>query len=254
MSPTERDWQKYSVPRPRLSIVIPAYNEAGRIGKTLGEARSYLDQTPQQAEIIVVDDGSSDDTVAVAEQHARDDARIRIIRLPHNRGKGAAVRAGMLSAEGERTLFMDADLATPMAELAKLEHALDAGADIAIGSRSLRGSNLLVRQHPAREAMGRTFNLLVKAAGLSGIQDTQCGFKLFTRAAAQQLFGEARIDRFAFDVELLLLARGRFRVVEVPVAWRHVAESRVSPLRDASRMAWDLARLRLDIALRKRGR
>jgi len=235
-----------------LSIVVPAYNEAGRIDATLAEGRRYLDQQPFGAELIVVDDGSTDQTVAICERHAREDARIRVLRLPENRGKGAAVRHGMLTAQGARALFMDADLATPMAELDKLQRALDRGADIAIGSRSIRGSNVFVRQHPAREAMGRAFNLLVKVAGLSGIQDTQCGFKLFTREAAQQLFREARVERFAFDVELLLLARGRFSVVEVPVACRHVAESRVSPLRDASRMAWDLARLRVDIALRKR--
>lgn len=236
---------------PSLSIVVPAYNEGSRIDGTLREARRYLDDQSYSSELLVVDDGSSDDTVEIAEQHAREDGRVRVVRMPRNRGKGAAVRTGMLAASGQRALFMDADLATPMAELEKLLGALDAGADIAIGSRSVRGANLLVRQHPAREAMGRTFNLLVKLAGLTGIQDTQCGFKMFSRSAAKHLFREARVDRFAFDVELLLLARGRFKVVEVPVAWRHVAESRVSPLRDASRMAWDLARLRLEIALRK---
>jgi glycosyltransferase involved in cell wall biosynthesis len=235
-----------------LSLVIPAYNEAARIGKTLEEVRRYLDTERIDAEVLVVDDGSSDDTVSVVEQFSRADARIRLLKLPKNQGKGAAVRAGMLASRGERKLFMDADLATPMEELKKLARALDAGADIAIGSRGLPDSTLLVRQHPAREAMGRTFNLLVKAAGLRGIEDTQCGFKLFTRAAAEHLFSEARIERFAFDVELLLLARGRFSVAEVPVEWRHVQESRVSPIRDAARMAWDLARLRVDVALRKR--
>jgi dolichyl-phosphate beta-glucosyltransferase len=232
--------------------VVPAYNEAGRIDATLSEGRRFLDRQPYRAELIVVDDGSTDQTIAVCEGHAQEDARVRVMRLPENRGKGAAVRLGMLAAKGERALFMDADLATPMTEVAKLHAALDSGADIAIGSRSVSGANLIVRQHPVREAMGRTFNVLAKLAGLTGIQDTQCGFKMFTRPAAEQLFSEARIDRFAFDVELLLLARGRFKVVEVPVMWRHVAESRVSPLRDASRMAWDLARVRVELALRKK--
>lgn len=248
---SEAAWHIYDVSRLALSVVIPAYNEASRIGKTLVEVRRYLDREQLEAEVLVVDDGSRDETVLVAEQHGEEDPRVRVLRLPENRGKGAAVRRGMLAAVGERVLFMDADLATPMEELKKLERALHAGVDIAIGSRGLPQSTLLVRQHPAREAMGRTFNLLVKAVGLWGIQDTQCGFKLFTRAAAQQLFSEARVDRFAFDVEILLLARGKFAVAEVPVAWRHVQESRVSPGRDAARMAWDLLRVRFELAVRK---
>jgi dolichyl-phosphate beta-glucosyltransferase len=148
---------------------------------------------------------------------------------------------------------MDADLATPLEEIAKLERAVDAGADIAIGSRAIPGARILDRQHPLREAMGKTFNLMVRAIALGGIRDTQCGFKLFTRRAARALFGEAHVDRFAFDVEILLLARGRFRVVEVPVAWRHVAESKLSPFRDAARMAWDLVGLRLRLAMARRG-
>ena len=238
---------------PALSIVIPAYNEAARIGPTLDATRAWLDEHALAAEVIVVDDGSDDDTPRIALDQAAADRRVRLLRLGTNRGKGAAVRAGVLDSHGDRVLFMDADLATPLDEILHLTRALDDGADIAIASRALPESRILTRQHVLRETMGKTFNLMVRTLASVDFHDTQCGFKLFSRRAADALFREARIDRFAFDVELLLLARGRFRVVEVPVAWRHVEQSKVSPIRDAARMAWDLARLRVEIALRRRG-
>ncbi len=237
---------------PALSIVIPAYNEAPRIGATLTSLRGYLDERGLDTEVLVVDDGSSDATTTVVEEHARRDARVRLIRLGKNQGKGAAVRRGMLDSRGTRALFMDADLATPMSELVKLERAMDDGADIAIGSRGLKASNITVRQHPVRETMGRTFNVLVQTLAVRGVKDTQCGFKLFTRNAADVLFTEATVDRFAFDVEVLLLAEGRFRITEVPVEWRHVEQSKISPVRDAARMAFDLVRMRAQIARRRR--
>lgn len=227
-----------------LTIVVPTYEEQARVGPTLTATLAYLTAHHIDAEVIVVDDGSRDATVTVVNELRAHDPRLKLFQLPVNRGKGAAVRAGMLRALGARVLFMDADLATPMEELSHLSAALDEGYDIAIGSRALEDSKLTVRQHPAREVMGRGFNLLVRALAVRGIRDTQCGFKLFTREAAKTLFREAKVDRFAFDVEILLLAQGRFRVKEVPVAWRHVAQSRVSPLRDATRMALDLARMR----------
>jgi dolichyl-phosphate beta-glucosyltransferase len=189
----------------------------------------------------------------VVEEHARRDPRVRLIRLGRNQGKGAAVRRGMLDSRGARVLFMDADLATPLTELAKLERALDDGAEIAIGSRGMRESNITVRQHLVRESMGRTFNLMVQALAVRGIKDTQCGFKLFTRNAATALFTEATVDRFAFDVEILLRAQGRFRIAEVPVEWRHVEQSKISPVRDAARMALDLVRMRIEVAGNRRG-
>lgn len=236
---------------PDLSVVIPAYNEEARIGGTLLGARAFLDGRPGRGEIIVVDDGSRDDTCGVVEAQAAVDPRVTLWRLGRNRGKGAAVREGMLGATGALKLFMDADLATPLEEFAHLEAAIEAGADVAIGSRALRESTIVVHQNPLREAMGKTFNLLVQTLVVPGIQDTQCGFKLFTRAAADALFAEATIDRFAFDVEVLLLARGRFRVAEVPVVWRDVEDSKISPLRDAVRMAFDLARLRASVESRR---
>jgi dolichyl-phosphate beta-glucosyltransferase len=244
------------MPRPALSIVIPAYDEARRIGPTLDATCAYLDARgldDGSVEVLVVDDGSRDETASIVEGRSMRDERVQLVRMSANRGKGAAVREGMLRSRGERALFMDADLATPIEELTKLERALDGGADVAIGSRALAASRIEVRQHPTREAMGKAFNLLVRTLAMSGIRDTQCGFKLFTRPAADALFGEARVDRFAFDVEVLLLARGRFRVVEVPVVWRHIEQSKISPLRDAARMAFDLVKIRVDVATRRRG-
>ena len=229
---------------PALSIVIPAYNEVERLGPTLERVVAYCLAERADHEVLVVDDGSTDGTVALARSLAAAHPSIRVIEQGENRGKGAAVRAGMLAARGERVLFSDADLATPIEELVKLEAELDRGADIAIASRAAPGADIQVRQHPLREMMGRTFNLMVRLAAVGGIGDTQCGFKLFTRAAAQDLFGRAQVDGFAFDVEVLWLARGRYQVAEVPVVWRHIEESKVSPGSDAARMFLDLVRIR----------
>jgi dolichyl-phosphate beta-glucosyltransferase len=232
-------------PTPAISVVIPAYNEEARLGPTIERAMAFLAGRGQPWEIVVADDGSTDRTREVAAAAAGGSPHVRVLALSPNRGKGAAVRAGMLAAHGERVLFSDADLATPIEELDKLAVHLDGGADIAIASRALPGADIEVRQHPMRELMGRTFNTMVRALVLGGIKDTQCGFKLFTRAAAQDLFGRATVDGFAFDVEVLWLAKGRYRVVEVPVVWRHVEESKVSPGVDAARMFVDLVRLRV---------
>jgi dolichyl-phosphate beta-glucosyltransferase len=226
---------------PALSVVIPAYNEEARLGPTLARVTAWLDGRGAPWELIVADDGSRDRTREIATA----DPRVTLVALPQNRGKGAAVRAGMLAATGDRVLFSDADLSAPIEELDKLAAQLDRGADIAIGSRALDSSDIKVRQHPMREMMGRTFNRMVQLLVLGGIKDTQCGFKLFTRAAAQDLFGRATVDGFAFDVEILWLAREHYKVVEVPVVWRHVDESKVSPGIDAARMFVDIVKLRL---------
>jgi dolichyl-phosphate beta-glucosyltransferase len=225
-----------------ISVVIPAYNEQDRLGATLARITAWLGERGETWEVIVVDDGSRDRTCEIAAE-----AGVRVIALPQNRGKGAAVRAGMLAANGERILFSDADLATPIEELDALAAELDRGADIAIASRAIAGAQVTTKQHPLREYMGRTFNVIVRVLRLGGIKDTQCGFKLFTRAAARDLFGRATIDGFAFDVEILWLARGRYRVAEVPVVWRHVEESKVSPGRDAMKMLLDVVKLRIQL-------
>jgi len=225
-----------------LSIVIPAFNEEDRLGPTIERTRQWCADNLDSFELIVVDDGSSDRTVEVARACGDD---IKVIELGVNKGKGAAVRAGMLAATGSRVLFCDADLATPIEEVLKLGAKLDDGYDIAIASRGLAEADIQTRQHPMREAMGRMFNLLVRVVVVGGIKDTQCGFKLFSHEAAQDLFSQATIDGFAFDVEVLWLARKRYRIAEVPVVWRHVDESKVSPGIDAARMFVDLFRMRI---------
>jgi glycosyltransferase involved in cell wall biosynthesis len=224
----------------QLSVVIPAYNEENRLGGTLTAITGYL--AGRDVEVLVVDDGSTDRTVAVAEGIGA--PNVRVIRLDKNRGKGAAVRAGILASTGERVLFSDADLATPIDELRKLEAKLDDGYAIAIGSRALDGADIRVRQSTPRELMGKTFNVLVRALVVGGIKDTQCGFKLFRGDLARELFAGCAIDGFAFDVDILLRARrAGHRIAEVPVVWRHVEQSKVSPARDAARMLWDVVHL-----------
>jgi dolichyl-phosphate beta-glucosyltransferase len=227
------------------SIVVPAHNERARLPPTLERILAWCRAERPAFEVLVVDDGSTDGTAARVRELAASAPELQVLELGRNRGKGAAVRAGVLAARGERILFCDADLATPIEELARLDAALDRGADVAIGSRALPESDIRVRQHRGRELMGRTFNALVQLVGVRGIRDTQCGFKLFRRAVGQALFADATIERFAFDVEILWLARARgHRIDEVPIAWRHVDESKVSPGRDAARMLVDLARIR----------
>ena len=236
-----------------ISIVIPAYNEEARVGGTLDAMLVWLDAQREDYEIIVADDGSRDSTIAVVEERSKRNPRVRALALKPNRGKGAAVRAGILAAKGDEVLFSDADLATPIEELVNLRAAMRRdGADIAIASRALPESEIQTRQHPLRELMGRTFNVILRAAVMGGIKDTQCGFKLFRGEVGRELFGQATVDGFAFDVEILMLARGRFKVTEVPVVWRHVEQSKVSPGRDAALMLWDVIKLSAKRRLRRR--
>jgi dolichyl-phosphate beta-glucosyltransferase len=236
-----------------LSVVIPAWNEEARIGPSLEAVGTFLDAEHEAYEVLVVDDGSRDGTRRVVEAAAERRPAVRLLALPRNRGKGAAVRTGVLASRGDEVLFTDADLSTPIGEVTKLRAALARGYDVAMGSRGLSDSEVQVRQHPLREAMGRTFNRVVRALVLDGFKDTQCGFKLFRGDAARDLFGRAQVDGFAFDVEILLLARSRYKVAEVPVVWRHVEQSKVSPGRDAARMLWDVVRLRWHSRSRRRG-
>ncbi|MBC8076767.1 MAG: glycosyltransferase family 2 protein [Chloroflexales bacterium] len=235
--------------RPRLSVVIPAYNEHNRLPRTLSAIASYLDQYPGSAEIIVADDGSTDDTADIAERLGA-----RVLRCDH-RGKGFAIRAGALAAHGDYVLLCDADLAVPIEEWPKLAAKLDAGYDVVIGSREGMGAQ---RQGEPwyRHIMGRVFNLVIQVVALGGIQDTQCGFKALTRAACNDLFrhlaiygDDAPVLRgpavTAYDVELLFLARKRgYRIAEVPVLWNYGTETKVNPLNDTIRCFIDVMRVR----------
>lgn len=230
---------------PELSIVVPAYNEEQRIGSSLERMLAYF--AHRAVEILVVDDGSTDATAAVVQRAAAQHGCVQLLGYGQNRGKGFAVRYGMLRARAPRVLFSDADLATPIEEVEKLEACLDDGYDIAIGSRDVKGSQLLKRQSLLREYGGRLFNRMVRIVAVPGIHDTQCGFKLFTRPAAQAIFQRCKVDHFAFDVEVLYLAIRLFgfRVAEAPVRWAHQEGSKVRFLRDARRMILTLVGIRL---------
>lgn len=230
---------------PRLSVVVPAYNEAARLPATLDRMAEFLASAPrwQPAEIIVVDDGSQDETAAVAERFTGPQGvEVRVCRLPHNCGKGAAVRAGLAASLGEWVLISDADLAAPIEDIDVL-HA--AKADLAAGSRALRRELISRRQPWARNLLGRGFNVLLRLLGLTGLRDTQCGFKLLRGELARVLGQQLRLDGFAFDVELLARTRRLGGTVrEVPVHWAHVDHSSVHAFRHSVQMARDVVRLR----------
>jgi dolichyl-phosphate beta-glucosyltransferase len=229
-----------------LSVVIPAYNEERRIGPTLEAVLAYLAGRPQTFEVLVVDDHSQDRTAEIVDAAAAREPRLRRFLTDRGKGKGAAVRAGMLAARGGAVLFSDADLSTPIEEVAKLLESLEKGYDIAIASRALPESVLPVRQPLYREAMGRVFNLIIQALALPGIHDSQCGFKLFRRGVIRPLFGQQTIDGWAFDVEILFLARKYgFRIKEAPVVWVNSPDSHVDPIRDSLRMLREVGRVRL---------
>lgn len=226
-----------------LSIIIPAFNEAERLPATLAALAEHFAPQNRAVEVIVVDDGSQDATPNLPFPEARA-LHWRRLRNEGNRGKGYSVRRGMMAAAGERRLFTDADLSAPIAELSKLEAALDGGADIAMGSRRQRD---LIRTHQSmvRENAGRVFNKIVRfGLGLPYV-DTQCGFKLFTRASAEAIFPEQKIEGWGFDPEILYLARQKgYRVDEVPVVWAHAAGAKIRLMGDSVRMFHDIVRIR----------
>jgi dolichyl-phosphate beta-glucosyltransferase len=228
-----------AVGKPRLSVVIPAYNESARLAATLHALAEATDGG--SAEVIVVDDGSSDGTDVVA-RDALASGRGQVLRLPANTGKGAAVRAGVLASTGDAVVFMDADLATDLSALPAFLAGLDE-ADVVVGSRTMPGA--IVRDGTRdRALMARVFNIIVRVTTGIEIRDTQCGFKAFRGAAAHELFGFARCDRFAFDVEVLLLARRLgMKVVEMPVTWTAVEGSSVRRGADSLQAAWDVVRV-----------
>lgn len=228
----------------QLSVVVPAYNERDRIVQSIEKIIAYFKACHPNGELIVVDDGSTDDTLAIVKGLEPQYPQLRVAGLKQNRGKGAAVRHGVMLAQGSHVLISDADLSTPIEETAKLLRAMDKGYPIVIGSRALPESDIKVRQPWYRERMGRTYNRIVQTFILSGIHDTQCGFKLFDAHVAKQLFAEQREDGFTFDVEILLMAKKHGHAVyECPVVWKHVELSRVSPVFDSTKMLFALGRV-----------
>jgi dolichyl-phosphate beta-glucosyltransferase len=230
---------------PQYSIIVPAYNESSRLGATLEEILDHIDRQGWNAEVVVVDDGSSDDTVTIAERFAAGHRALRIIRNPGNRGKGYSVRNGMLQAKGRILLFTDADLSSPITEAGKLFSALDAGADVAIGSRWMDPSLQFQRQSLKRQVLSRLYHAFLKVILFIPYHDTQCGFKAFTRAAAAKIFPLQRVMRWGFDPEILYLAhRQGLKVAEIPVRWGHDDGSRLRVWRDGFRMGWDALKVR----------
>ncbi len=229
-----------------ISVVIPAYDEELHIGSTILSITEYAEAKGWQYEIIVVDDASSDNTVSEAERAGE---TVRVLKNGVNRGKGYSVRRGMLASRGDFALFSDADLSTPIYELDRFLDEARKGYDVVIGSRALANSKIEVHQPIYRELMGKAFNLILRSLELSHFRDTQCGFKLFSRRAVQAIFPLAKTNRFAFDVEVLLIAqRRRLKIKELPVHWRDSAPSRVSLVQDPLRMFFDVVKLRLSRA------
>jgi glycosyltransferase involved in cell wall biosynthesis len=237
---------------PRLSIVVPAYNEAARLGRSLQEIMRYLNDTREPSEVIVVDDGSTDETAEIARRELQDSGAVstRVIRYEENRGKGYAVRLGLLEAQANIAVFSDADLSTPITETPKLVDPIRSGeVDLTFGSRALDRRLIGVHQPWRREQGGRVFNLIVRMATGLPFWDTQCGFKAFRMSVCRPLIAAAQIDRFGFDVELIYLAQlARLRLQEIPVRWNHTAggplDVSATYSRDSVRMINEVRRIR----------
>ena len=235
---------------PQYSIVIPAYNESARILGALESVTGCIRERGWSAEVIVVDDGSRDQTAARVRAFAVDAPEVRLLQNPGNRGKGYSVRHGILQALGEVVMFTDADLSAPIEEAEGLFAALAGGADIAIGSRWLERARQTIRQPFYRQFFGRCFNGVTRAVMGLPYADTQCGFKAFTRAAAQTVFQLQTIERWGFDPEILFIALKRgYHIAEVPVSWAHDERTRMSYLKDGMRMLEDIAIVRWNALL-----
>lgn len=232
---------------PSLSVVIPAYNESQCIASTVEALVTSLSGLSGDYEILVIDDGSTDSTCAAVEQLIARNPVLRLLRQPENRGKGAAVCRGMLAAEGDVVVFMDADLPYRLDALEKSAKIMaDDGADIVLGARDLPESETVIGYGSSRRMASRIFSWLVSMLAVRGIPDTQCGFKCFSRKAAQDIFSRITITGFGFDPEVLHIAQRRcYRIVRIPVALRHRGESKVRLVRDSFKMVGDLVRIRL---------
>lgn len=224
-----------------LSLIIPAFNEEARLEKSLIDAINYLHQQDYESEILVVDDGSTDGTTAVASKFSQ----VKLLVQPKNQGKGAAVRRGMLESNGDIRLFSDADFSTPIYESEKIIRSLANGADISIGSRAVDHSLIKEHQPFYREFMGKTFNKIVQALVIPGILDTQCGFKAFKSKPAIEVFSKSKINGFGFDVEALYLgSKFGYKIDEIPVEWYNDKRSRVHPIRDSWKMLLEIMKIK----------
>lgn len=227
------------------TFIVPAYNESERLAISLPKILDYAHKQQLRSEIIVVNDGSTDDTADVVRRFMSVNGDVRLIENPGNRGKGYSVRHGMLEAQGDVVLFTDADLSSPIYEAGKLFAAIEKGADVAIGSRWLQAALQTERQPWHRQLYGRMFNLALRLTLGLKYRDTQCGFKAFTRTAVKTIFTRQRVERWGFDPELLFIAdKFHLRTVEVPVEWAHDHRSKISPVRDGLKMALEMLTVR----------
>jgi len=233
-----------------LSVVVPAYNEEKRIEQPLERVVSYLRNHFDQWELIYSDDGSKDKTRTKLIKLQEMYPELKVVGTEKNRGKGSAVRNGMLAASGDIVLFSDTDFSTPIEEIEKLLSSLQKGYDIAIGSRGLSESNIEVHQAWAREMMGKMFNALLRSLLPIDFMDTQCGFKMFNRKATDVILPRMHLDGFAFDVEMLIIAQAnKLRIAEVPVVWKNVLDSRVHPIRNSLEMIRDVLKVRYRLVM-----
>jgi dolichyl-phosphate beta-glucosyltransferase len=229
--------------RPSLSVIVPAFNEARRIAATVTALATYFDTQGWDWELIVADDGSTDETAGIVESLAVAQPRVRVLRQPH-RGKGGAVRAGMLAAIGQHRFMCDADLAMPVSQIPAFLDHMARGVDVAIGSREGHDARR-IGEPLYRHLVGRVFNGVVQLLALPGIEDSQCGFKMFTAAAAERVFSQVTTDGWAFDVEALAIARRLgLRIIEVPIEWHFVEASKLRVLPDGVEMLRELWRIR----------
>jgi dolichyl-phosphate beta-glucosyltransferase len=231
---------------PELSVIIPAYNEESRLPATMHSVYQYLMSSGRSFELLIVDDGSLDQTSAVAETFGSHNDNVRLVSYTPNQGKGHAVRVGILAARGDLLLIDDADGSSPITELDRLEGAIQSGADVAIGSRAKPDAGRTVKALVHRKYIGNTFNWIVQSLLLKGIYDTQCGFKLFKRKVAHDIFSVAQLNGYGFDVEVLYIARMRgYKIDEVAINWENVEGSKVNVLIDSPKMFLEVIGIKL---------
>lgn len=236
----------------KISIVLPAYNEAKNIFATVASIADYFDAKQVSYEIIVVDDGSNDTTASIVEKIARKNSRVALVQHQKNRGKGAAVKTGVLAANGDIIVFLDSDGSTPVQELKKFFPYIENGYDVVIGSRYIKASAIIIKQPWARIAIGRLGNFIIQLLLLPGIVDTQCGCKMFTRKSARHIFSRQRVEGWGFDMEALAIAKKQgLRIKEVPVSWYDAANraSRFRPLKDVANTLGELLFIKTNLVL-----